>query len=302
MFGNGVKAYYTDSTAQYDIIDPNFPTEFVKGWAYLDGTLYVMKKDCSIIGTQNLDDPSIWDPLNLIVANIEPGEGVALTKHLSYVIALKQWDVEVFYDAGNPTGSPLKAVEGAKAGYGCVSADSVQEIDDELFWLTSNRTVSPQVVKMSNLQVSVISTPAIDRQLDRADFSDVFSWVFKHGGHKFYGLTVKNADITLVYDISQNLWYQWTDADGHYWPIVDHTFNGDFEHLCQHETNGKIYLLEGDYAYPNDDGVIVPVDIYAPNYDGGVNRKKQLSKMYFNADQTKGSTLFVRHSEDDYQS
>jgi hypothetical protein len=289
---------------------PNFPSSIVKGWAYLDGTLYVMDRTGAIWGTSTLsyggiggfDDPRLWDPLNKIVARIEPGRGVALVKHLSYVVALKEGSAEPYYDAGNPTGSPLAQVGGSRSIYGCLSADSIQEIDDTLCWITSNKTISPQVVRMDQLKATVISSPPIERLLDGIDPAQVFSWNFKHAGHRFYGITLKNLNFTLIYDLDQNLWYQWTDADGNYWPIVAQTYlAADQTHLAQHETNGKIYYVDADYVYPNDDGLIIPVDIYTPNFDGDTDRRKHLEAMFFVGDQVQGSYLLVRVSEDDYE-
>lgn len=284
-------------------VQTSFPSEFCRGWAYLDGTLYVMNLDGAIYGSLNLDDPSQWDPLNKIYARVEPDRGVALAKQLVYVIALKEWTTEVFYDAGNPSpGSPLSPVLGAKAPYGCVSADSVQEIDDKLMWVSSNRTASPQIVLMEDLKVRVVSTPAIERVLDQADFSvGVLSWRIKHGGHRFYGVTIKDKNVTFVYDLDQNLWYQWTDENGNYWKIAGETFDDTPAHVVQHESNGHLYTLEGDYEYPSDDGVVVPVDIITINADMGIDRRKVLNMMRFNADQHDGSILYVRVSDDDYQ-
>lgn len=278
----------------------NFPSSFVKGWAYLDGTLYVMDAQARIWGS-NINDPTAWDVLNRIVAQIEPDGGVILAKQLVYVIAFKQWTTEVFYDAGNSVGSPLSPVQGAKAAYGCASADSVQEIDDTLLWITTNRSASPQVARMDALAVKIVSIPAVDRLIDLVDFSTVFAWSFKHAGHRFYVVTVRNDNLTLVYDLDEGLWYRWTDKDGNYWPLVSSSYDASLQHFIQHESNGKIYFLDGDYEYPNDDGGVFPVDIYTPNFDGGIGRSKYLDNMRINADQTPGSVLYVRKSDDDYQ-
>jgi hypothetical protein len=260
-----------------------------------------MDTSANIWGSKKFDDPSVWDPLNKIVARIEPDKGVTLAKQQGYVIALKEWTTEVFYDAGNPVGSPLANVLGAKAPYGCLSADSVQELDDVLYWASSNRSTSPQVVRMTNLKIDVISIPSVERLLDQVDFSLVHSWTLKHGGHKFYVLTIVNSNLTLVYDIDQGFWYQWSDAAGNYFPYVGRAFNNDKKHVIQHDLNGKLYLVEGDYQYPNDDGVVFPVDIYTPNTTFNLDRRKVLTMMHFNADQTDGSKLFIRVSDDDYQ-
>jgi hypothetical protein len=46
---------------------------------------------------------------------------------------------------------------------------------------------------------------------------------------------------------------------------------------------------------------MITVDLYTPNFDGGVRRKKQLNFMEFVGDQTPGSTLQVRVNDLDYK-
>ena len=291
----------TGTGAAYSNVGLPTLNSLVKGFAYLDGTLYVMDPTGAIYGTKNLDDPTTWDSLNKIIARIEPDSAVFLTKNLSYVIAFKQWTTEAFYDAGNVVGSSLAPVQGLKIDIGCISGETVQEIDGTLIWVTFNRTVSPQVALMNNLQVQIVSTPQVERILDQADFTGASSWIIKHGGHRFYLLNLPANNRTLAYDIDQKLWMPWTDASGNWWPIVAATFQTGQKHIVQHATNGKLYYTEGDYEYPTDDGVVFPVDIYTPNFDAGVDRRKHLNTMEFGADQTPGSTLQVRCSDDDYR-
>src|SRR5207302_3914791 len=69
VLGDGTNAYYTDGTTVTNLHahDADFPATFVPGWAYLDGTLYVMASTGNIQGSA-IDDPTTWDPLNVIVA------------------------------------------------------------------------------------------------------------------------------------------------------------------------------------------------------------------------------------------
>ena len=277
----------------------NFPSPAIKGWAYLDGTTYVGTPDADIRGCAVLNDPTDWaDPLNTLSAQIEADGGVALAKQLVYVIMLGEWSTEIFYDQQNPVASPLGPVQGAKLGYGCASADSVQDIDGVLLWLATNRSAAPQVLLMENLKPSVVSTKAIERLLGEADLSAVYSFGIKYEGHRFYGITLKNDNLTLVYDLNDRLWAQWTDTNGNYWPIVSTTYSDTLGRILQHETNGKLYRL--DSTYTSDDGELITVDLYTPNFDGGVRRRKQLNMMEIVADQTLGSLLQVRSNDYDY--
>src|SRR6266404_270424 len=188
---------------------------YIVGLAYLDGTIYFMDELCQIFGS-NLEDPTTWSSLNVIPAKKIPGTGVALVKQLSYLLALKSNSMEVFYDAANPTGSPLKQIDGATSPFGCISHDTVQVIDGVVLYVTSNQTSSPQVVRVDNLAPTIVSTPPVERMLDQllARGGASYSWVFKHGGHRFYGISSAALNLTQVYDIDQKLWYQWTDSNG----------------------------------------------------------------------------------------
>lgn len=278
----------------------NFPATTVKGIVYLDGTTYVMDSSASIRGCTTINDPATWtDLLNRLTAQIEADGGVALAKQLVYVIAIGQWSTEVFYDAQNATASPLGPVQGAKLNFGCVNQDSVQDIDGVLFWVATNRSAAAQIIMVDNLKPQIISTKPIERLLGEATFTNMFSWGLKYEGHRFYGITLKDENLTLVYDMTDKTWAQWTDSAGNYWPIVAVTFDTGHGSILQHETNGKLY--EFDSAYTSDDGALITMDLYTPNFDGGTRRRKQLNMMEFVGDQTEGSMLQIRRNDSDYK-
>lgn len=308
IFGNGLTIYYADGYVG-TWTAPTLPSHGkIVGLAYLDQTIYCMDVYGTIFNSA-FNDPSTWSG-SQVTANAIPGDGIALVSQLNYVIALKTNSMEVFYDAANPPpGSPLSPVPGALSNYGCVLG-TAQVIDDLVFFCTSNRTVSPQVVRLDNLQVRIVSVPPVEKMLDQipvvyTSVTVVSSWTFKHGGHRFYGITFQGTStqpgFTLVYDIDQNLWYQWTDQYGNYWPVNAMAADGLGRHVLQGMLDGNVYLFEGDYEYPTDNGIVSPVEIYTPNTDFGTRKHKILSKMYFNTDQTPGSILYVSRSDDDYQ-
>lgn len=302
VFGNGYHAYaYDDTNGLVDFTGNMQPdaSPFYKGWAFLDDTLYVMAPFANIWGS-DINDILTWPADNVLVARIEPTRGVALAKQLVYVVAFKEDSTEIFYDAANATGSPLGRVSGAKISFGCANADSVREVDGALFWLSTNRSASVQVMRMENLKAEIISTPAIERLLGEADVSEVYSWTLKYEGHRWYAITLVNENLTLVYDMTTGLWAQWTDVDGNYLPIVDSTYKtSTAQTLLQHESNGWLYTV--DSANVTDAGDVITVDIYTPNYDAGTARDKTLPAVYFDANRIPGSVLQVRYSDDDYQ-
>lgn len=300
VLGNGVKAYHYDGTTFAQINDVNFPASFVKGWAYLDSYTYVMDGRGQIWESTFQDDPRTWNATDMIRAQIEPDAGVALAKQLNYVIALKQWTTEVFYDAGNATGSSLQSLPGSKQPYGCASADLVQRMNDMLIWTSQDESETYQVVIMQALQTQVVSTPAVERLLQGANFTGCYSMLLKHAGHLVYILTLPNSNLTLAYDIPYGLWYIWTDTNGNYWPYCCASYLNGSRYI-QSPTTGAYYPLDMDYVYSSDNGTVVPTDIYTPNFDGGNDRTKTLPMMRIQADRKNGSKLSVRVSDDDFQ-
>jgi len=300
FFLNGAAAYTYDSGAGLvQVTDVDFPTTTVKGSAYLDATTYVMTSAAAINGSA-LNNPTSWDALNVLTAQIEPDGGVRLAKQLVYVVAFKQWSTEFFYDAANAAGSPLGTVQGAKISIGCKHQDSVAELEGSLFWIAQARGGGVCVMVLDSLKEKVISTPAIERLLQQADYTTVYSWTAKIVGHKFYAVTLTVSNLTLVYDVTTGLWAQWTDTSGNYLPFVGSTFTSAQQPLLQHATNGKVYQLE--LTYTTDAGDLITFDLYTLNYDGGTRMTKYMHSMDFVADRTAGSILQIRFSDDDYAS
>ncbi|PIP98857.1 MAG: hypothetical protein COW76_18805 [Shewanella sp. CG18_big_fil_WC_8_21_14_2_50_42_11] len=303
---NGIGAYAWDGinplSASLHTLDPDYPIETVKGWAYLSGAQYVMQPASVIWGSRpnSVTAADSWDPLNFISANDEPDNGVAIVKQLVYVVAMNQWSTEILFDAGNPVGSPLGKVQGSKLDYGCVHADSVQKIDDKTVWLTISRGSSPQIGLLQGLTFNIVSTPAIDRLLRGVDMARIMSWQAKIVGHTFYVITFPLSNLTLVYDIELDHWAQWTDDAGNYVPIIASTFDNARNVILQHESNGTLLKFSID-AF-TDVGKAIQVDIITPVFDAQTRRRKQLNRMEFVSDQELGSTLQVRNSDDDYQS
>lgn len=310
IFNNAKYGYAYDTTGgisdDLHTINASFPdsTSLVKGWAYLGGGEYVMNKEAVIWGSKvnSVDQAGDWTTLNFISAQINPDPGVCLNQQLVYVIAFNAWSLEVFYNAGNATGSPLGNVQGSKQSYGCASANSVQRIDDVLFWLSTNESAQIQVAMMRGLQVSIISTKSVDRLLGSASLSDnnVMSWQLKLDGHTWYVVTIISLNITLAYDWVEDRWHQWTDENGDYFPIVDSTHDANGKHLLQHATDGRLYEVSNT-LYHDKTSDSISVDIITPTFDAQTRRIKSISMVELVGDMTVGSVIEVQHSDDDYK-
>lgn len=322
VMNDGSLAYHVSSVSVTDMNTyANFPTNLVRGWAYLDGTLYVMTATNQIFGS-GLDDPTSWSALNVIIARNGSDRSVALAKHKQYVAALKESSTEFFYNAGNPAGSPLSSLIGTKIPYGCANSYTVQSIDDELLWLSRGEGGIYQIIRLTNLRPSVVSTPAIERILRNftgfvgGNVLLVYSFQLKLGGHRYYGVSIPftagsyitggafSGFVTLVYDLDQNLWYRWTSAGSDTeWEVAGTAGPDDTNRvIMQNYSTGNIHSVSEDYIQTSDAGVVPPVDIYTVAHDFGTQRNKTLAAMFFKGNKIPGAMLQIRHSDDDFQS
>ena len=181
----------------------------VPGIAYLNGPFYVMDGE-GVIYNSGSDAPRDWMALDFVIANSIPGAGMAIARSLNYIIAFKEWSTEPFYDAKNATGSPLLPYESGLTPVGCASGTSLAEINGALFWIAQVRERGRSIYQMVGIQQTRVSTPDIDRILNADDLATVYAYGLKIDGHALYVLTLVTSNITLVYDLVSQHWYQWT--------------------------------------------------------------------------------------------
>lgn len=195
--------------ASNPIVDTDYPAVTVPGVVFLDGYFFVMTPDGEIHNSA-LEDPTSWSALDFITAEMEPDAGVALAKHLNYIVAFGESTTEFFFDAANATGSPLQRVENAFMFYGCASGHSVVHMNNTLVWMSQTLQQGRQIAVMNGFAPQIISTPFVERILAADSLATVYSFNTKVNGHDFYVLTLKTSNITLAYDFVTRTWFQWT--------------------------------------------------------------------------------------------
>ncbi|MDE2097572.1 MAG: hypothetical protein KGL39_10025 [Patescibacteria group bacterium] len=197
------------------ITDNNYPLVTVPGVVQLDGYIFVMDSN-GVIYNSNLQDQRIWNSLDFIQAEVEPDGGVAIAKHLNYIVAFGKWSTEFFYDAGNALGSPLARVDNAFFPIGCANGNSVVAMDTSVIWVSQTKEDNAkagrgrEVTMLNGMTPKKISTPFVDRILSNDSMRNIRALTLKSQGHDFYILTLVDSLITVVYDMTIGVWYQWT--------------------------------------------------------------------------------------------
>lgn len=214
FFKTTTKGYYmTGSAPTYtitEITDVDYPATTVRGCEYLDGRFFVMNALGEIYQSA-LENAASWSSLEFIDSQNDSDAGVFLAKLNNYIVALKTYSTEFFYDAANPTGSILSPVQNMTMHIGCASADSVQNMAGTIVWMGQSRNgFGRSIYSMQGNSPQKISDSQIEKVLDSDDLATVYSWSAKVGSHLLYGITLVSSSITLVYDFSTGLWSYFT--------------------------------------------------------------------------------------------
>ncbi len=287
---------------------------FAPGLAYLDNTVYVMDTHANIYAS-HIDNPTLWYTAS-IQASSDPDMGQALFRHLNYLVAFGQWSIEFFYDAGTaPPASPLAVNQAAKLEMGCANGYTVAAAPQTLVWVGQSLTEGRAVYLMDGMSPKKVSTRYIEKYLNKMDMmttpQNVSAYCITISGHTLYVLTCKDVSmpITLVYDLDEQEWYQWTSQSGDTGIVNSGTetyfnktfYNGNIEYtpsiILQGDTDGNIYTMSFDY--PNDNGNHIYLRAVSPNMDSGTNKRKFYPRIEIIGDKVVGNA-YIRHSDNDY--
>jgi hypothetical protein len=288
-----------------------FPTSgLTPGVAFIDSYVVVGTPNGRIY-TSNVGDPTIWNPLDYITAEGEPDNLTGIAKHLNYVLAYGQWSTEFFYDAGNPIASPLSAAPSYRLEIGCTNGDSIVQFEQSVLWVGSSKATGPGVYLLDGTAPVKVSTVYVDRILGNSNLSDVKAYTFKFNGHMFYVLTLADLNVTIVFDVNEKMWYQWT-----MWAIGNTTsgINGIYaeqyfrpsffagnglQYFVLDDDNGSLYVMSD--LYYNDAGAPIYYRAVTDLVDNGTTKRKFYNRVEIIGDKVP-AIMNVRHTDNDYVS
>lgn len=246
MINNGSELWYHDITTNTatKVTDADLPTTMSPHMVFLDGYLFVIKVGTGDIYNSDLDDPTSWTPGNYITAEINPDFAVTLTKVKNYLVCFGTDGVEFFYDAANPSGSPLGRNE---SYYKPVTLQSsVCNIGDTLYFIGRYKNQQKRVFKLDGNNIQEISPSWVNRYVNNTSgvefgytsvISAQFLFTFSISGHEFLGINI-DTNFFLVYDLNEGFWYRWS-----FGPSFN-TNNNTIEAVCVAPVGGTlIYFI-----------------------------------------------------------
>lgn len=154
-------------------------------------------------------DGTKWKALSFATAERDPDGLVALEVSHRYLYLLGEKVSEIWYNEGSDVNNPIIPVPGMLMEVGCAAAFSVAKINKSVLWLAADERGHGQVVVSSGTTWRRVSNYAVEAAI--ASYSvrnDAIGYTYQQAGHEFYILTFPTADVTWVYDITENKWHK----------------------------------------------------------------------------------------------
>ena len=294
-----------------DVDFPN-PTLLNATPVFLDG--YLFAADDTNIYNSNLNDPLNWSASDFIAAESYPDIITAIARNGQYIVCFGEFSIQYFYDAANPTGSPLAAQTTVhKIGF----LGGLVEYGAEIYFMGEVVGGLPGLFKLSGLEVSPIVSFPFTREVN--DMVGLAGGLYHWNGHAHYNIVYfDQSDVsiykTIAYDLTTQQWVRMVFKDalwdantlkmglsatlkfinlGDFFTVFALTPDGDSNTLRFYRVSPTAY---------QDDGVNYTVKFRTRNLDFGTRRNKFGSRVLFNCDQTPApSNMQVSWSVDDYQ-
>lgn len=217
MADNGTQLMLVDGTAGYiltlasnafaTIADADFP-DATPVVTFQDGYFIVLEPNTGNFFISDLRDGSSWDPLDFGNAEGVPDVLVSLISNGRDLWLLGAGSSETWYNSGNPD-FPFERIQGSFSEVGCAAAHSVAKMRGSVFFLGGSKEGYGIVFMTQGLQVTRISTHAIEQAI--ATYSavdDAVGFCYQQEGHWFYQLTFPTGAKTWVFDLSTGLWHE----------------------------------------------------------------------------------------------
>jgi hypothetical protein len=299
---DGTTLITVDSANTVDTAGPGFPTPHLPNPVFLDGYLFLVKTSTADIYNSTLDLPLVYVG-DLINAEIEGDFVSRIAKVNNYLVAFGTRSIEFFWDAGNPTGSPLNRND-TPVKYNNFFGGLAQ-LGNNIFFIGQDLNGRTDVFVLTDFSIKPLGTPTITRYLN-ATTDGPTTWsgtVLSYLGNSFYLLRAGTTK-TWLCNLGTGHWtriaYQATSTFNMTHAVKVITSTNTFTWFALSGATSAIYGFN-DTLF-QDSGTNYTCTIRTPTNDFGTLNRKTMSRLAFNCDRPNTTSLInVSWSDDDYQ-
>lgn len=218
---------------------PNNSLSLAHGCAVLDQTLYVLTTNGQIWGSTIGNGKSWTDALNFLTAETDEDAGLYLAKHHDTVVCFGRRTIEFFYNAANPTGSPLSRRNDIQYNIGLADPESVWQHGDDIYFLGIDHVGAIIPYRLRGFKLEPLSNSSVSSYFGYSKSQDsmlVMGAGISAGTESYWILSVYNeissvasVVVTYVYNTTSGIWTEWqfSEASMSNFPLVGFTITDD---------------------------------------------------------------------------
>lgn len=244
---SGGRGYIYDTLTDVftTITDDAFPTVVSMG-LFFDSAFLALNAETGAFVVSALYDGLSWNTLDQGIESQFSDQIVSFARSHDNLILLGTRNTAPWVNNGSGGAAGFVPQPGTIIEHGTGAPFSAVEFDNTLWWLGQDSQGSRMVWRMDGYTPVRVSTHAVE--YDLASVSNVWNaraWAYQEQGHSFYVLYVPGLELTWVYDLSTQLWFQWGHWSikyGRWFPYVGvtHCYTWD-KHLVGDRQSGAVY-------------------------------------------------------------
>jgi hypothetical protein len=153
-----------------------------------------------------VNDFTSWQVTDLVTPTYKSDQVRAVVSIKEQLYFFSDKTIETFFNNnGTIQRRPLTSLN-----YGIAAKYSAVRIDESVIFLTKDSYGQGFVARYENNQIGPVSTEAITYAINTyPKIDDAIAWSMEYQGHVFYVLTFPTANVTWVYDLTTQAWFEW---------------------------------------------------------------------------------------------
>lgn len=281
----------------------SFPTPHVPSVTFIDGYIVLCRQNSVDVYTCDLDEPTIWSSGNYLSAEMFPDPVIALARQNNQVVVFGHNSIEFFYDAANASGSPLSRNDSTTIQMGTAMPYGLYQNEQFCAYVSHSDSGGRAVWVINGFQPKKVSDEYIERILDaEADLLGCRAFGLRTMGHLFYIINLKSTNRTLVYDMDEKLWHEWSSNTAGNHGVFECNYMSDRSDgmaYLLHKSNGCLYRL--DPTVYRDDGVDILCELVTNRYDMDTYNRKFMSSVKVVGDRySTTNSVTLQWTDNDY--
>jgi len=299
-------------TAVSDADAPGSTSSIVmaRGCPVLNGYTFVLGATTGRIYNSDLNSITAWTATNFLKAEREADYGCFLGKQRDNIVYIGSRSIELFYDAGNPSGSPLARRQDVYHNVGSLFPNSCCQYGDDIYFFGTDAEGKTSLYVLRDFQLYPLEHPYIQTKLREIEINahqNIYTNEANNFKQVITAITTPRNSLILILTINGTSygyqpetghlseWYPGADvasstglftenwATDKLFPVMDAysaTPQGTTDYIIMSNGYATSVVYNGDLDDFAGTSTAAPCFFYMPKWNGKTFRKKRVDFYY----------------------